>query len=152
MGYQAITKRLPLGRLSRRRRLGQDIYASSIDPSGDTSFFYPAAGPSTTNNNPLPRPAACSWYDYIWPTEACSLALGQQQIQQVAVNAASAGYPADVVAATQAAADEQSAGYAADNAVIFNPPIGPQPSTWPWYYWALLAGGVFLAIESVARK
>lgn len=149
MGYHRIGTGERLGRLRGRRRLGQyDDETGFIDP--DPSINPPASS-GTTNNDTLPRPAACSWYDYIWPTEACSLALGQQQINQVAVNAASAGYPASVVAAVQSTAADQSADFAVDNSLIFNPPTN-SPSTWPWYYWALLAGGALLAIEWATKR
>jgi hypothetical protein len=131
------------------RGLGQyDDETGFID--SDPSLLSPGS-PGTTNNDSLPRPSACSWYDYIWPTEACSLALGQQQIQQVPINAASAGYPVPVVAATQDTANQQSQDFAVDNALIFNPPTS-SASTWPWYYWALLAAGLFVAVEVVAKK
>jgi hypothetical protein len=128
-----------------------------IDPASILPGMYPA--PIAANNQPLPRPAACSWYDYIWPTQACSLALGQQQIQSVPANAAAAnaaavaaGMPAPyTVPAIQAAADVGSEAFAAENTMIFNPPPSTDPSTWPWYYWALIAGGLKIIVFSAAK-
>ena len=107
------------------------------------------------NNQSLPRPAACSWTDYIWPSQACSLALGQQQIQSVPANAVAAnaaavaaGLPAPYdVPAIQAAADGGSVVFVGENALLFNPPPSIDPNTWPWYYWALIAGGIFAVVK-----
>jgi hypothetical protein len=121
------------------RGLGQyDSETGFVDPD-------PSINPSA-NNASLPMPAACSWWDDIWPSEACSLALGQQQIQSVPANAAAAGYPAPVVQATQAAADQQTVEFAADNAAIWHPPTN-NPGSWPWYYWLAIGLGVFALVE-----
>jgi hypothetical protein len=139
---------------TRRRRLGD---APLYDPSGDLSFAYPE---QSANNVPLPRPAACSFLDYIWPSQACSLALGQQQIQSVPSNAAAAnaaaagaGLPAPYsVPQIQAVADQQTAAFSASVPSLFATAATlNDPSTWPWYYWAGLAFGAFLLVEAVKR-
>ena len=149
MGY-ILTSR-GFGRL-RGRRLGA-AYDSAY--SGYTNQD-PSIVPTVATS--LPRPAACSWTDYIWPSAACSLALGQQQIQSVPANAAAANAvaiaagmaPPYDVAMIQAVADQQTTAFAGDNATIFTQTTAvslSDPSTWPWYYWALLAGGVFAVLE-----
>jgi hypothetical protein len=50
----------------------------------------------------------------------------------------------------QAVADQQTASFAQDNATVFTQAAAinlSDVSTWPWYYWALLAGGVFAVLE-----
>ena len=83
------------------------------------------------------------------------------QIQSVPQNAAAAGYPPNVVAAAQAAADQQSRQVPTDTQSIdtlynlpsspFIPSIAPgtspfDPSTWPTWAWiALGLGGAVVA-------
>ena len=105
----------------------------------------------------MPTPSACSWWNSIWPSEACSLALGQQQIQNsVPANAAAAnaiaianGQPPPYdIPFIQSVANQQAAAFAGDNATIFNSaPSLTDPSTWAWYYWAAGALGLFLLVK-----
>ena len=126
----------------RRRRLGQ--YDSAYQGYSNAD---PSLNPSSSD------PSVCSWWDDIWPSQACALARGQQQINSVAINAAAAndaavaaGQPAPYnVPQIQAAANQQAQAFAAENALIFNPPgsNSNDPANWPWYYW-VLGGGVLL--------
>jgi hypothetical protein len=119
-----------------------------IDPSGDTSFMYPDV---SVNNEPLPTPASCAWWNP-FSSSTCSLAAGQQQVQSVVSNAkaandvaVAAGMPPPYdVAKIQAAANAGSAALAKEVPQLFSTPISlTDPSTWPWWMWA--AGGYVAA-------
>ena len=98
---------------------------------------------------PLPRPAACSWYDYIWPTQACTDALNAQQYQSVPINAAAAGYPASVVAVAQQSADENTALIPVDDASVYGAYAPTAATAIP--FWAWVAGAAVLVLAVTRR-
>ena len=117
-----------------------------------------------------PNAPNCPWWmwfegNYLTCIQQPGLMTEQNaQIQTVPYNAAQAGYPANVVATAQAAADAQMANTPADVANVtqaiensqvdqspityfgnelLNPNVVPQPpSAWPTWLWVLLAGGI----------
>jgi len=70
-----------------------------------------------------------------------------------AANAAAvaAGLPAPYdVTAIQAAADQQTANFVANNQTIWSAPVAfslASPSTWPWYMWVGIIGGGYLLLD-----
>jgi hypothetical protein len=127
------------------RPLGTNAFAAAHG-MGD----FPGLNTLVTLTTPNPTPA-CSWTDNIWPSQACSLAKGTQQIQSVPARAAAANAAAVAagenppydVAAIQAAADTGSTALAAEVPQLFSTPVSlADLSTWPWWMWA--AGGFLL--------
>ena len=109
--------------------------------------------PENVSNNSPDDPAACSWWDNIWPSAACTMARNAAQIQSVPQNAAAAnaaasaaGMPAPYdVPLIQDYANYQTQFVPSDYAAVTTQPSLSDPSTWPWYYWA---GILVIIIES----
>lgn len=145
-----------------RARLGDDLIPFG---AGATGFVQTPANVAPQSsvwpiNNDAPlstRPASCSWYDYIWPTQACTTALAQQQIAEVPANAAAvstyfaatqpntpaASNAAAAAQVAQAMAAQQEALVPADTANIeafYSSGGGVVPFSIPWWVWAALAG------------
>ena len=111
-----------------------------------------------------PDPADC-WPYYFFGKgsyDACVNRLSTAQIQTVLQNAVAAGYPSDVVAVAQAAADAAAAQVPQDTQTIdtsyalpsspFQPSLGPSfswtdPTTWPVWLWIALGGGTLVAVK-----
>jgi hypothetical protein len=115
--------------------------------------------PTVDPNAPVStEPAACSWWDDIWPSQACIIARGQQQIAEVPTNAAAvaayyaATQPGSVQAANAAAAAQIAQNFAATQIATVPSDVasienyystsggGLVPFTIPWWAWALAAG------------
>jgi hypothetical protein len=106
----------------------------------------------------LPSDGSCSILDFFFDPaswRACQQALEVAQIQSVPQNAAAAGYPANVVQVAQMAADQQSSNAPADVANVasfYNAgQLTVTPFAWPWWAWALIAGGVSLVAVKVLK-
>lgn len=141
-----------LGNPRTRRRLRGLGYESWLDPfavNPDPSMSIPAAVPDATS---------CSTIDFFlnpsaW--QACANKAGQAQIQSVPANALAAGYSPAVVAAAQAAADQQASLVPADTASIATSLGAGQllndltsGTALPTWAWALIAvGGAILVIK-----
>jgi hypothetical protein len=153
----------------RRRRLGRlgsqamPLSLATAVPStpGQLISSSVAAGQGVPSASDV-----CSVWDFYFnPTawNVCSQQFIAAAPQSVVANATAAGYSPDVIAAAQAAADEQSSHAAADAANIanfygagnlnpfFTPGSPPgSPTNWPLWVWiAILGGGGLLAWSMV---
>lgn len=126
--------------MGRNRRLGQYDSAYSGYSDADPSTAYAVNQGCTA-----------------WDALLQQLGLGtpcddanEAMIQQVPINAVSAGYSPEVVAATQATANEQAAQVPGNDAVILNADFNSSPPT-PWYFWLAIGAGIFLVVKAVTK-
>lgn len=115
-----------------------------------------------------PDPADCWPYYFFGKSsyDACVNRTGVAMVQTVPQNAAAAGYPPNVVAAAQAAADAQAAQVPQDTQTIdasydlplspLMPSLGPgfsglNPSSWPLWLWIAFGLGGSLVVVKLLK-
>jgi hypothetical protein len=134
------------GKSRGRRKLGDISFA----PTGLIPFGWTPSLPDSINCDPL---TVGGFYDWITGnSKSCSIAAGQQQIQQVANRAANNyGVDSPAAIATQIEADYQKAQIPIDVNTIFNPPAASATAGTPWWMWAALLGGGALIVVKVLK-
>lgn len=133
---------------------GQAIPLSLVNATPSTPSQIVAAAVAAGDPVPDAADLCSSWDFYFDPAswKSCVAETEKAQIQAVPTRAQAAGYPSDVVATAQSAADQASGSVPSDVASVSSTYAAGaliQPSVTPWWIWAALVGIGYFALKEL---